>query len=54
MEQSPYIEANSHSTSHETQNFMENEGSPPCLQGPAISPYPEPDAYGPHPSTPLQ
>jgi hypothetical protein len=27
---------------------MEPDGSLPCLQEPAIGPYPEPDAYSPH------
>jgi hypothetical protein len=29
--------------------FIEPEGSLPCLQEPATSPYPEPDESSPHP-----
>jgi hypothetical protein len=32
---------------------MEIEGSLPCLQEPATSPYPEPDESSPHPPTPF-
>jgi hypothetical protein len=34
MEQSPYWEANSHSTSEEILSFMEPEGLLPCSQEP--------------------
>jgi hypothetical protein len=49
MVYSLYWESNSHSASQGIPpSFMEPEGLLPCLQQPATSPYPEPDASNPH------
>jgi len=48
MEQIPYWEADSHSSSQEIPILYETEDSLPCLQDPAIGLYPEPYESNPH------